>query len=85
MYQTYYMVIVEDTHADPTYEVFAKREDAMSGAFRDIEIQCNNYRDLTSDDMDYLYCDGSNGYYLIAQSPCGSFSVKVVDIEVPIV
>lgn len=78
------MVVLCDTHADPEYQIYKERSEAMDAAFRDIEIQCNYYRDLTPDDMDYLHCDGSNGYYLIAQSPCGSFSIKVVDIQVPI-
>ena len=79
---TGFLIILEDTHADPAFKFCWKKGDAINEAKQALSDCCQVYN-IPIGKMHYSSCNGQCGFWFYAESPCGSFHVSVREISVP--
>ena len=79
---TGFLVVLEDTHADPDFIFKWEKGEAINEAKRAVQDCCQAYN-LAGGEVEYSSCSGQCGFWFSAQSPCGSFHVSVREISVP--
>lgn len=80
--KTGYLIVHDDTHADPEYQFRWGKEEALLLAKNEVAMAAMHYR-LAPEEIDKSECDGRWGHWFSEGSPCGSFRVTVREILVP--
>ena len=79
---TGFLIVLEDTHVDPTFKFCWEKGDAINEAKQALSDCCQVYN-MSMEEVLYSSCNGQCGFWFSAQSPCGSFHVSVREISVP--
>lgn len=79
---TAYLVVIEDTHADPEFRFKWQKGEALTEAANCVAETAMCYK-LSPEEIEYQTCGGKYGFWFSAQSPCGSFHISVREIPVP--
>ena len=77
-----YLIVLDDTHADPEYQFRWNKDDALLVAENATTESAMHYR-MAPEEIDRSDCDGRYGFWFSAGSPCGSFRVTVREILIP--
>lgn len=78
---THFMVVDEDKHREDEYEIFVSLPEAIKIA----QKRLNDYQSYyTNPEVEVRQLDGKEGCWWIAEAQCGSFTITVYEVEVPV-